>query len=551
MLDSQSQPRLASQQIATTNNWDTVFAVDFRAVNEGIAARGRFPDTFDHTIPAGTFTARISGDFSSWVLTGGAGHLLEMRMTIPEFTYKYGSDPDEVRQDAWVTIQLSLFTETGAEGSGVGGGTPVSFRTRPAGRLLANAQDYAITVLDFGWPGSDSEQALADDCRLMMAGYFNRPDIDDEFEHTFATVHLNSRLAKDGSDFTWIAPTETSYGVIANGAEGGGSFAVMCMVNGHTPPDNHNVSPEVIGTGRAGFLINKPVFLQNMIRPGLAAMFGREPDDEAFFTNCFTIDSDSITNSEQLTIEGFQVNESDTSSDSVTAVLPKRSFSISMLDTRLVINFNGLHHPYYKLIDYLYEAHHYYKIQTQADYDPTTRLFGLKPFEDAAGEDVMSYRAALEKSTFGKVIDVTLLVIDILAVIGTIFKGVSVAKAAQGGGAVVEGGASAASAAPVVGAAKTGAIAGLKSFVLHPWTVLSFSVLTAIGGITLAVIKDAWENAREDNPEKIKPDMQEFATSVLAPVEWPTDAGLTVEDVAFNGGFHITGTPDFTREVSE
>ena len=40
MLDTQSQNTLASQQVASTNNWDTVFAVDFDAVNEGIAARG-------------------------------------------------------------------------------------------------------------------------------------------------------------------------------------------------------------------------------------------------------------------------------------------------------------------------------------------------------------------------------------------------------------------------------------------------------------------------------------------------------------------------------
>ena len=39
--------------------------------------------------------------------------------------------------------------------------------------------------------------------------------------------------------------------------------------------------------------------------------------------------------------------------------------------------------------------------------------------------------------------------------------------------------------------------------------------------------------------------MQAFATSVMAPIEWPAGAGLTVENVAFNGGFHITGTPDF------
>ena len=81
----------------------------------------------------------------------------------------------------------------------------------------------------------------------------------------------------------------------------------------------------------------------------------------------------------------------------------------------------------------------------------------------------------------------------------------------------------------------------------HPFFIWS-GVVTGILGITLTVAKELFENARENDPSLIKPDMQEFALNVLKPIEWPTGAGLRVEDVAFNGGFHITGTPDFTAE---
>ncbi len=550
MLDNQSQPTLGSTQIATTNNWDTVFAVDFDAVNEGIAARAKYPGVFNHPPPPGPHPDAINGNFTEWKLTGGSGHLLEMEMKIGEFTCKRSGEADQTRSNATVKIQLSLFTVTGDEGSGVGGGTPISFNLQPPSGLLANSEEFLITVLDFSWAGSESEAALADDCRLLMAGYFNRSDIKDEFEHTFATVHINSRLGKKDSDFEWIAPTDTSYGVIENDAAGGGSFAVLCMVQGNVAPDHHNVSPAVIGNGRAGFLINKPIFLDNMIRPGLACMFGRAPDDKEFIDDNFTIDSDSITNSKSLTINDFSVKDNPRKGDLVTATIPKRSFSISMEDTRLVINFNGMHHPYYKVLGindaYAYEAHHYYTLQAQADFDTSTNKFGLKPIEDN-GESLASYTASLEKSGLGKAVDVGLLVLDIAAIVGSIFQTYKIVTAAN---PQLYAALPAGQAPTIFGNQLLGtAVRGLRHFFAQPIVQLLTSTSIAVGGIAYASIKDSWENAREEDPEKIKPDMQVFATSVLASVEWPNDAGLTVDNVSFNGGFHITGTPDFTKEA--
>lgn len=546
MLDTTSMLTARSVQTASTNNWDTVFALDFDAVNAGIAGQATYPGNFNHTEGVDPDTTTIEGDFSSWKLVGGSGHLLEMEMEIGEFIYNKNKPDEETRQNAICRIQIELRVEVGAEGSGIGGGTPVSFRTRRADAFLANMDNYTIVVLDMSWPGSTSEPLLATECRILMAGYFNDPTTQNEFDHTFATVNLNSRLESKSGDLSWIAPTDTSYGVVANGARGGGTFAVMCMIGGHMSPDHHNVSPEILGDKRAGFLLNKPVFLDHMIKPGIATMFGRDPDDQQFFDDNFTIESDAITNKTEISVPDFQVIEhSADNPDTVTAVVPKRSFSISMLDTRLVINFNGLHHPYYKIIGYLYEAHHYYSIQTQAAYDAENRTFGLVPFKAADNEPIISYRAALEKSSFGKAVDITLLVIDILAVAGTAFKGIAALRAGKVAADVTQE--STAAVKTVFGSAKLGAaLASLKAFFTHPITILVGSVVAGAAGIAFGVVKDNWENNREDDPERMKPDMQDFATSVMAPIQWPEGAGLAVEDVRFNGGFHITGTPDFT-----
>lgn len=541
MLDVSRMMMPQSETVATTNNWDTVFALDFKAVNDGIAAQGRFPDDFQHPEDPQPTDAQISGTFSNWRLTGGAGHILEMKMGIPSLTISMPGETPQTRTNAEVTIQMTLQTVMGEEGSGLGGGTPVAFRTHRRTDLMANAGNYMITVTDLTWPNSGSETDLATDGRILMAQYFNRANTHEEFDHTFATVNLNSRLVQKDADFTWITPTDTSYGVIANEAMGGGTFAVLCMIKGNVAPDHHNVSPAILADTRAGFLLNKSVFLDNMVKPGLAAMFDRNPDDEAWVNANFVIESDSITNRNDLTLPSFTVAKSKNNPEEVEAHIPARAFNISLLDTRLVINLNGLHHPYYKVIDYFYEAYHYYTIQTRATYDAGSRTFGLVPIE-ADGEDIISYRASLEKSGFGKAVDIGLLAVDILSVVAAVFKAWKVAKGVEAAANTAEAADAATNVATLAERMKT-----LKAVITSQPAFLYTSIALSAFGIGWGVYNEWWENNREEDPTKIKPDMQAFATSVMAPVQWPAGAGLTVENVAFNGGFHITGTPDFSE----
>lgn len=544
MLDSQSLAKTQSAQIASTNNWDTVFAVDFDAVNDGIRAQGSSPEGFDHTQSSGGETARLFGDFGDWELIGGSGHLLEMRLPITTFTFEMTGENPETRNDAWATIQLSLHQVTGDEGSGLGGGTPVSFCSCPPKNLLMNSNEFSVAVMDMGWPGSDTEQELVDDCKILLADYYRQASSLEDFDHTFVTVNLNSRLGKDGSDFSWIAPTDTSYGVLEDGGAGGGSFAVLCMINGNTPPENHNVSPAIKGDKRAGFLINKPVFLENMVKPGIANMFGRELDDTEWVDANFVVASDSITNKNALSISDFSID----GKDNVTAQVPARTFRVTMNDTELALDYQGMHHPYYNVFgSYWYEAHHYLTISSKAGFDAVTRQFKLLPNLDNDENPAIEYRASLEKSRAGKNVDIALLVLDILGVVSAVFNGVAAVR----GATVV----AAANASQSTGrfaksiAAISKVMNDLSNWMkCHPgfiWSGVAIGVL----GIAGTIAKEKFEEARENDPTLIKPDMQVFALNVLAPIEWPNDAGLSVEDVCFNGGFQITGTPDFTQPV--
>ena len=544
MLDSQATVKIQSDQIASTNNWDTVFAVDFEAVNDGIRGQGSSPDDFDHTQSGGGDTSRLFGDFGDWELVGGSGHLLEMRLPIPTFTFEMTGEPTQTRSDAWATIQLSLYQVTGNEGSGVGGGTPVSFRSRPPKNDLLNANEFSVVVTDFGWPGSDSEQDLVDDCRIMLADYYRLETSLEDFDHTFVTVNLNSRLGKEDSDFSWIAPTDTSYGVLEDGGSGGGSFAVLCMTNGNTPPENHNVSPAIKGDKRAGFLINKPIFLDHMVKPGIANMFGKELDDTDWVEANFVTDSDSITNKNALTIPDFSI----AGKDDVTAHVPARTFRITLNDTELALDYQGMHHPYYKVLgSYWYEAYHYLTISSKAGFDTENKQFKLLPNLDDDGNEAIDYRASLEKSRAGKNVDIALLILDILGVVSAVFNGVAAVKGATVA-ATAEGveatGIFAKSIAKLASVAKSLG-EWMKAHPAFIWAGVAIGIL----GIAGTVAKERFEEARETDPTLIKPDMQEFALNVLAPVQWPHDAGLTVEDVCFNGGFQITGTPDFTQPV--
>lgn len=63
-----------------TMDWDTVYAIPYRAVNEAIAASGSSPKSFSQ--PENDGEVVVSGDFGPWQLaTGGSGK--DIHMSIP------------------------------------------------------------------------------------------------------------------------------------------------------------------------------------------------------------------------------------------------------------------------------------------------------------------------------------------------------------------------------------------------------------------------------------------------------------------------------------
>ena len=66
---------------ASTNNWDTAFAITFANANNAIKAQKSSPPAFSGTKQGGAFggpTVDVDGKFGDWQLSGGSGSLAEM-----------------------------------------------------------------------------------------------------------------------------------------------------------------------------------------------------------------------------------------------------------------------------------------------------------------------------------------------------------------------------------------------------------------------------------------------------------------------------------------
>jgi len=554
MLDQSERSAKTSSGSASTNNWDTVFAIEFADVNRAIADSGNYATTFDHSQSSGGETGRIFGTFEPWEMTGGADQNIIMTLPIPSFTLQYTGYPDKARADAWLRIQVALDRIprklTGENGTG----TLIDFCTA----LRNNSGTDIVQIDGFGWPGSDDKEhpdydpELGEDAKVLIADWFRQQENLDQFDHTFCTVNLNAKAAKDA--FQWLMPTTATYAVKELADERIGAFGVLCMTENREAPENQTLNINILEEGKAGFLINKNRFLDKFIKPGLGALFTNPSDDPDWVDANFALSQSgtSISNTNAVYIDEFSLKENEV----VRADVPAGGFTATLEDTFLEIKYDGLKHPYYHVVDYWYVAHHNLSVTAMAGMDEDGS-FILIPGRDENDEKIMDHSVALEKSTAARVVDWGLLALDIIAVVGTIAKGVSVARSAAN---AVEGTTQVAATVTTTTAnttltSKQWLTAGLRTIYqglkdfgswvrAHPayfWGMTSM----LIAGIAGQQVKNYLEEQTEQNPDRVKPDMNEFALQIMAPVRWPGSTGFDVSKVAFNGGFHIVGDANF------
>jgi len=524
MLDQQSKASKVSAGSASTNGWDTVFAIEFADVNRAIEASGNYATSFDHEQTGTSGTGRVYGSFSAWEMTGGADQNIIMTLPIPQFFFDFTSETTIERTDAWLRIQVALDRIprklVGADGMG----SLIDFRT-----ALKNSNGTDVVQVDgFGWPGSDDP---------------SHPDYDPELE---ADVKV---LLAD-----WFRQSENlSYAVKELADERVGAFGILCMTEDREAPENQTLNANILEEGKAGLLINKDRFLEKFIKPGLGMMFSNDGASDWVDSHFALSESGtSITNTAAVHIDDFSLKES----EQVRADLPVGGFNATLEDTYLEISYDDLSHPFFHVIDYWYTAHHDLTVRATVELDDEGN-FLLIPGRDPDDKEAMKHNVVLEEGPLAEAAKWTMIALSIAGAFGTIANGIRTARAA-------------AAAAPAAGAvagtvANVGAVgtattrewlragiatirAGFASLVAwvraHP-AYLYGLIAATIMGVGAPLVKSFLEDQTEENPDRVKPNIEDFAVQIMQPVQWPSNTGFDVTSIAFNGGFHILGDAKF------
>lgn len=266
---------------AFTYGWDTAFAIRLPDVNAAIVKAGSSPKSFAEEAPDKSCT--ISGAFGPWqVCRGGDGVLIHFAIPITSgsMTFKGQSIPVA---GATVTIEVQL--RHIPPQPRVSGSPPsahnLMVQTTPAG-----PSEPVVSVVDLQLPNDPGfvQKALISG---LLATWFNSHLA--AFTHVFNTVTINRIV--DKAQFQWLAPTHTSYAYANGPTDETSILGVLCMTQNRSDGGiASQLSPNAIPSGaRAGFLISRERFLEQMVLPGLpmafpgssAADFGMSPNGNA------------------------------------------------------------------------------------------------------------------------------------------------------------------------------------------------------------------------------------------------------------------------------
>jgi hypothetical protein len=276
----QIAPHLTSLAAVVQNDtlgWDTVFAVPVPEVNAQFAASKAYPQTFAYTLSGALVTATINGAFGPWSITnGGSGAIVRMLLPITSGSMAVTGGPTIDLSNGAVTIEVNLLyvpqppsTPPGAKG------TPYSlqFDTASVSGLLP------VTLLQVTLPSSSAPDVIAT-AQAAFSGYLNANLA--AFTYVFNTVNLN--MVADKGDFQWLKPTTCSYAYHDAANLSDAVFGVLCMVLGNSPGTASNqIGPAAIPVGtQAGFSVSQPLFMEQMILPGLPVAVGQGVDSSYF-----------------------------------------------------------------------------------------------------------------------------------------------------------------------------------------------------------------------------------------------------------------------------
>ncbi|MCC6461681.1 MAG: TULIP family P47-like protein [Saprospiraceae bacterium] len=260
---------------ASTNGWDTVYAIRVPDVNQAIVKQKTSPTSFQNSMTDPTYgiTTAIKGNFSDWQITlGGDGENLNMVVPVTTGTFTL-NNKDTALDGAQLVIQIKLeYLPPPAPSDPTPSGTNHALKPK---LTQETQQVLAVSVINLLWPQGKDPGSIPD---ALIKGnfedWFNKNLKD--FDQVFSAVDLNVKADQD--HLQWLKPKFTGY-AYADPTDGqlcNALFGVLCITTSDTDPKTlrHELSSGAIPAGqRSTFLIGQQLFMREVIFPGLPSAF--------------------------------------------------------------------------------------------------------------------------------------------------------------------------------------------------------------------------------------------------------------------------------------
>ncbi len=321
---------------ASTNGWDTVFAIRVPDVNSAIVKQKTSPKDFEKitTDPTYGITSSVQGTFGDWQITlGGDGQNINMRVPIKTGTFTLNKKQTSLNGgEAVIQLKLNFLpppTKTPPTPKGTNHDLKAKLTPEVSGVPV-------VSVLNFVWPQGTTDPGVIADSLIKgdLQAWFN--DNLKDFVQVFSAVNLNVKA--DTENLQWLKPTYTSYAYADPISESkdlcDALFGVLCITTSKTDPTTlrHEITSGAIPSGqRSSFLIGEQLFTREVMYPSLPASFKSATLDDFELTNNDTeiILSDRAKDKDVVELDGVKYG-------AITYHPYLHDYSVQVNDTEIV-----------------------------------------------------------------------------------------------------------------------------------------------------------------------------------------------------------------------
>ncbi len=555
-----SNPTPPAAGRASTNNWDTAFALNFANANKAIKGQKSSPAAFSGSKPGGGFSGPaidVAGTFGDWQLSGGSGSLAELTLPVSGTATAQSTPPVALPFTGSAVIQISLQylpqpTAPQLRQTASGGTTnvlkPNLTTTDPVTQPIVS-----IISLTLNPEAADAHDAVSDVLETWLLANL------DSFNHTFAAIDLGAVADKD--QFQWLNPTKVGYGI--NNPVGAKPddyvFAVLAMTEGRPGVNlGHDVSPNIIPTGsNAGFLISQERFLSKIMLPGIEKLFLNASDTDFHVV----ADGSTITNVNQVNFHDFTTSSKSGDTVDITgANVAAGKFTLIANVTTISISFVDLNFPW---SGGDYTVHMDYNGESELYMDPN------KHFQ-ACTVGKPSLAVTVTQSSESKWSNLIIGIVEgiAFAVIGAAIGGALGPAAEAAGEGFEEAGSAAADAVEdssdaldfsgdfpadddipnldeenanadsdaseeVENSDNESYKSKFEGFFRRNWRKILGMAIGGAVGVVVGKLPDILEAYSENDLEKM-PTLDEFVDYSVSPVGWPGQTGYTLQNLSLN-----------------